>query len=38
MNNEDRISLFEKVPTPTYNKADAETKTKDIYDYAFEYL
>lgn len=31
-------TLFETVPVPTYSKADAETKTKDVYDYAFEYL
>jgi hypothetical protein len=31
-------TLFETVPVPTYSKTDAENKTKDVYDYAFEYL
>jgi len=31
-------TLFDTVPVPTYTKEDAEVKTKEVYDYAFEYL
>jgi hypothetical protein len=30
--------LFDMVPIHTYDKNDAESKTKEVYDYAFEYL
>lgn len=31
-------TLFETVPIPTYTRDEAEEKTKDVYDYTFEYL
>ena len=31
-------TLFETVPVPTYTQEDAEKKTKEVYNYTFEYL